>query len=118
MGRGQSRPIPVVFLSCNSRKRSEWVDSDLFPFESKWIDVDGHLIHYVDEGQQSAPVLLFLHPGAGWSFTYRYHIQRLRDRFRWVAPDLPGYRLSIAFNVYGLTLLEQGHVLGSFVKAL
>jgi len=105
-------------VNYNSGKRPDWVDSDLFPFESKWIDVDGHLIHYVDEGPQSSPVLLFLHPGAGWSFTYRYHIQRLRDRFRCVAPDLPGYGLSKASNGYGFTLLEQGHALGSFVKAL
>ena len=105
-------------MNYNSGKRPEWVDSDLFPFESKWIDVDGHLMHYVDEGPQSAPVVLFLHPGAGWSFTYRYHIQRLRDQFRCVAPDLPGYGLSKASGGYGFTLLEQGRVLGSFVKAL
>jgi len=44
--------------------RPAWVDASLFPFASRFLAVDGHRIHYVDEG--SGPVLLFLHPGPGW----------------------------------------------------
>src|SRR2546428_12569451 len=51
-------------VNYNSGKGPEWGDSDLFPFASKWIDVDGHLIHYVDEERQSSAVLLFLYHGA------------------------------------------------------
>ena len=25
-----------------------WVDADLFPFESRFVELDGHTIHYVD----------------------------------------------------------------------
>src|SRR5437867_2564737 len=80
--------------------------------------LDGHRVHYVDEGPRDAPVLLFVHPGAGWSFTYRYHIQQLKNEFRCVAPDLPGYGLSEAADGYRYTLQEQADVLEQFVEAL
>jgi haloalkane dehalogenase len=99
-------------------ERPEWVDGAMFPFESKWITIDGHRIHYVDEGPRRGPVLLFVHPGAGWSFTYRHQIQSLRADFRCVAPDLPGFGLSDAAEGYGFTLLEQSRVLERFVEAL
>jgi haloalkane dehalogenase len=96
----------------------DWVDGRLFPFESNWINVDGHTIHYVDEGPLDAPVLLFVHPGAGWSFTYRHHVAQLRKEFRCIAPDLPGYGLSEAREGYGFTLLEQSLALKKFVLDL
>ena len=99
-------------------RRPDWVDSQLYPFEDRWMILDGHRVHYVDEGPRDAPVLLFVHPGAGWSFTYRYHIQQLKNEFRCVAPDLPGYGLSEAADGYGYTLQEQASVLEQFVEAL
>jgi len=105
-------------MRADSSERPEWVDDTLFPFESKEIVIDGHLIHYVDEGPRDAPVLLFVPPGAGWSFTYRYHIKQLRGEYRCVAPDMPGYGLSRAAVGYGFTLIEQARVLERFVVAL
>src|SRR5881396_2239646 len=99
-------------------RRPDWVDSQLYPFEDRWMILDGHRVHYVDEGPREAPVLLFVHPGAGWSFTYRYHIQQLKNEFRCVAPDLPGYGLSEAADGYRYTLQEQADVLEQFVEAL
>jgi haloalkane dehalogenase len=80
--------------------------------------IDGHTIHYVDEGPRDKPVLLFVHPGPAWSFTYRYHIQQLSRDFRCVAPDSPGYGPSHAANGYNYTLREQAEVLTKFVQAL
>ena len=34
----------------NEDTRPEWFDATLFPFESKFIEVDGVRLHYVDEG--------------------------------------------------------------------
>lgn len=99
-------------------ERQDWVDNTLYPFTDRWIMIDGHRIHYVDEGPRDAPTLLFVHPGAGWSFTYRRHIQELKNEFRCVAPDLPGYGLSTARDDYKYTLLEQSMVLEKFVEAL
>ncbi|MGP3964617.1 hypothetical protein ACTWPT_52540 [Nonomuraea sp. 3N208] len=41
--------------------RPAWVNNELFPFESRFIAIDGHTVHYVDEG--SGPTLLLLHGG-------------------------------------------------------
>src|SRR5262249_7560238 len=65
-----------------------------FPFTSRWIDVDGHHVHYVDEGE--GPTVLFLHGNPLWSFYFRKVIAGLRARFRCVALDYPGYGLSHA----------------------
>ncbi len=75
-------------------------------------------VHYVDEGPRDKSMLLFVHPGPGWSFSYRYQIKELRDEFRCVAPDLPGYGLSQAADEYNYTLKEQSLVLAEFVEAL
>jgi pimeloyl-ACP methyl ester carboxylesterase len=54
-------------------------------------DVDGLKIFYREAGAADAPVLLLLHgfPSAGHMF--RDLIPHLADRFRIVAPDLPGF---------------------------
>ncbi len=98
--------------------RPTWVDSSIYPFRDNWMIIEGHTIHYVDEGPRLKPVLLFVHPGPGWSFTYRYHIRELSRDFRCVAPDFPGYGLSQAANGYSFTLTEQAEILTKFVQAL
>jgi pimeloyl-ACP methyl ester carboxylesterase len=78
--------------------RPGWVRNDLFPFRSRFTEVGGHVIHYVDEG--SGPVLLLWHGNPTRSFVYRDAITWLRDRFRCIAPDLPGSGLSTAAAGY------------------
>jgi len=90
--------------------RPGWVRDDLFPFRSRFTEVDGHLIHYVDEG--SGPVLLLLHGNPTWSFVYRDAITRLRDRFRCIAPDLPGFGLSAP--AAGYAYRPAGHAAEQF----
>ncbi|EED33590.1 haloalkane dehalogenase 2 [gamma proteobacterium NOR5-3] len=66
----------------------------LYPFESRWLDVDGHQLHYIDEGPRDAPVLLMVHGNPTWSFYYRKLVLRLRDRYRCIALDHIGCGLS------------------------
>lgn len=96
--------------------RPGWLSADLFPFESRFIELGGHRIHYVDEG--SGPPLLMLHGNPTWSFLYRHLIGLLRDRFRCIALDYPGFGLSTAAE--GYDLLPQSHeaVVSGFVEAL
>ncbi len=30
-------------------ERPAWVDDTLFPFESRFLDLDGNRVHYIDE---------------------------------------------------------------------
>ena len=86
------------------------------PYAPNFVDVDGARVHYVDEG--SGPPLLLLHGNPTWSYLYRDVIAGLRDRFRCIAPDLPGFGLSRAARGYGFTAAEHAAVVERFVGAL
>ncbi|WP_336161655.1 alpha/beta fold hydrolase [Amycolatopsis sp. VC5-11] len=96
--------------------RPAWVDDDLFPFKSRFVDIDGHTVHYVDEG--SGPTLLLLHGNPTWSFLWRDVISALRDDFRCVALDYPGFGLSTAKSGYRYLPEEHADVVTEFVDAL
>jgi haloalkane dehalogenase len=92
------------------------VPQHLFPVEHSFLDLDGARIHYVDEG--SGETLLLLHGNPSWSFLYRKMIPALRDEFRCVALDYPGYGMSEAPPGYGFTPPEHSAVLERFVERL
>jgi haloalkane dehalogenase len=96
--------------------RPAWVDDELFPFESRFIAIDGHTVHYVDEG--SGPTLLFLHGNPTWSFEYREVIRALREQFRCIALDYPGFGLSSARPGYRYLPEEHTQVVTAFVDAM
>ncbi|HEX9133495.1 MAG TPA: alpha/beta fold hydrolase [Ktedonobacteraceae bacterium] len=96
--------------------RPQWLDKQLYPFESRFVEVEGNHIHYIDEG--TGPTLLLLHPGVGWSFMYSDIIQELRSRFRCVALDLPGFGLSPAEPGYQHTLIGDSRLLERFISTL
>jgi haloalkane dehalogenase len=68
--------------------------TDLYPFESNWLQLAGHRLHYLDEGPQDAPVVFMLHGNPTWSFYYRNLVLALRDRYRCIVPDHIGCGLS------------------------
>jgi pimeloyl-ACP methyl ester carboxylesterase len=57
-------------------------------------DVDGVSVFYREAGPAGAPVLLLLHGFPSASHQFRELIPLLADRFRVVAPDLPGFGMS------------------------
>jgi haloalkane dehalogenase len=96
--------------------RPDWIDNDAYPFEDRFLDVDGAQLHYVDEG--TGPPLLMLHGNPTWSFTWRDVIKGLRHRFRCIAPDYPGFGLSTAPPGYGFTPPELSRTIREFVGQL
>jgi haloalkane dehalogenase len=103
--------VEVVMVS-----RPAWVNDELFPFESRFLDVHGSTVHYIDEG--AGPVFLALHGNPTWSFLYRHIVQGLKDRFRCVALDYPGFGLSTAPAGYRYTAAEHARVVDGFVDQL
>lgn len=69
-----------------------WLNKSEYPFQSNYTSIDGHNIHYIDEGK--GEVILFVHGTPDWSFTYRNMIKHLSKKFRCVAADNLGYGLS------------------------
>lgn len=63
-----------------------------YPFDSNFAIIDGHRMHYVDEGQGHP--LVFVHGNPTWSFHWRFLMAGLRDRYRVIAPDHLGCGLS------------------------
>ncbi|MDF0529433.1 alpha/beta fold hydrolase [Tsukamurella sp. 8J] len=96
--------------------RPAWVDDRLFPFESRFVDVGGNTVHYVDEG--SGPTLLFLHGNPTWSFLWRDTIRALSGDFRCIALDFPGFGLSTPRPGYRYLPEEHADVLAGFADAL
>ncbi len=74
-----------------------------FAFEPNYVEVgagevegyDGGRtlrVHYLDEGEKAAPVVLLMHGEPSWSFLYRKMIPELTGAgFRCIAPDLVGF---------------------------
>lgn len=94
----------------------DWLDRRLFPFTSRFVEVDGNVIHYIDEG--SGPTLLMLHGNPTWSFLYRHIVRKLCSHFRCIALDYPGFGLSTARTGYGFLPREHSYVVESFVDQL
>lgn len=74
------------------KEQPDWLNKEVYPFQSQWMTIHGHNLHYIDEG--TGPLLLFLHGTPEWSFGYRDLIKALRKDFRCVAPDMLGFGLS------------------------
>ena len=55
------------------------------------VDADGVQVFYREAGPADGPVILLLHGFPTSSFQYRELIPRLADRYRVIAPDLPGF---------------------------
>jgi haloalkane dehalogenase len=91
-------------------------DRRLYPFESRWFDSAVGPVHYVDEGQ--GPPLLLLHGNPTWSFLYRNVIAALSGSFRCVAPDYPGFGLSVRPEGYDYTPREHAAVVAALVEHL
>ena len=97
-------------------RRPAWLDDELFPFESRFVELDGNVVHYVDEG--SGPILLMLHGNPVWSFVYREVIAVLRERFRCIALDSPGFGLSTGAPGYRYVAQDHAALLVSFLDRL
>jgi haloalkane dehalogenase len=96
--------------------RPAWVPAELYPFESRYADVAGARVHYIDRG--SGPTLLLLHGNPTWSFLYRDIIAGLQDRYRCIALDYPGFGLSQAPSGYSFTPAEHAEIVERFLLHL
>jgi pimeloyl-ACP methyl ester carboxylesterase len=70
----------------------EWLNREEYPFESKYMEIGNHKLHYIDEG--NGEVLLFVHGTPSWSFDFRNVIKILKKKFRCIAFDHFGFGLS------------------------
>ena len=77
-------------------------------------------LFYREAGSEDAPVVLLLHGFPTSSHQYRGLIDRLSDKYRVIAPDLPGFGFSDApdAKVFGYTFDHLAEVIESFTDAI
>lgn len=80
------------------------------------VEIDGEPIHYVERGEGDAVVLL--HGWNGSTFSMRYAIAELAERYRVVAVDLPGYGYSTRAEHLDYTSSRQAAVVLALMDKL
>jgi cis-3-alkyl-4-acyloxetan-2-one decarboxylase len=63
-----------------------------YPFSSHFATIDGHRLHYLDEG--TGPVIVMVHGNPTWSYYYRHLVTLLSRTNRVIAVDHLGCGLS------------------------
>jgi haloalkane dehalogenase len=86
-----------------------------FPFESKYIEVKGSKMHYIDEGEGDP--ILFLHGNPTSSYLWRNIVPYMSDKGRCIAVDLIGMGKSDQPDIeYGYT--DAADYLEAFIDSL
>jgi pimeloyl-ACP methyl ester carboxylesterase len=85
------------------------------------VEADGVQVFYRAAGEPNAPIILLLHGFPASSFMFRELIPHLADRYRVIAPDLPGFgftevpierKYTYSFDALAVTLEAFADVLG------
>ncbi len=90
----------------------------LYPFESRFVEVNGWRCHYVDQG--GGPPVLFVHGNPTWSFLWRELIGPVAQDHRAIAVDHIGMGLSAkpARHQYPFSLSRRIADLEAFIDSL
>jgi pimeloyl-ACP methyl ester carboxylesterase len=84
------------------------------------VQADGVEVFYRTAGDADAPVVLLLHGFPSSSFMFRELMPRLADKFRVIAPDLPGFGFTEVSKerTYTYSFDALAHTLEAFTDAL
>ncbi|MEP0861816.1 MAG: alpha/beta fold hydrolase [Ignavibacterium sp.] len=88
----------------------------VYPFETKFIQVDDYRIAYVDEGQ-SDKIILFLHGLGSYIPAWKFNIQELKNHFRCIAIDLPGFGKSDK-KIHSGSMEFYGDIVLKFIQSI
>jgi hypothetical protein len=107
----------IDFLRTPDARFADLVD---WPFEARYVELDGLRQAYVDEGPADGPVVLLLHGQPSWSYLYRKMIPPLVDAgFRVIAMDHLGMgRSDKPLDVDEIRFLVHSDRLIRFIEAL
>lgn len=79
--------------------------ADEYPFTSRYIDVVGARMHYIDEG--AGETILCVHGNPTWSFAWRNVVKQLSQSYRVIAVDHIGCGFSDKPQEYPYTLRQH-----------
>lgn len=92
------------------------ISQQLYPFQSHYMTIGGHKLHYLEEGGGDAVVML--HGNPSWSIYYRNLIQRLSPFYHCLVPDHigMGYSDKPTDKAYSYTLSQRVKDLEVFLQ--
>ncbi|QHT67061.1 alpha/beta fold hydrolase [Rhodocytophaga rosea] len=90
-----------------------WLHTTEYPFQSRFFEVNGQRLHYIDEG--AGEIMLFVHGTPSWSFDYRNVIKRLSTSYRCMAIDHIGFGLSSKPEHYDYSTVNHSQTLSAFI---
>ncbi len=89
------------------------------PTASHYLDLPGGVrVHYRDEGNPSGPVLMLVHGYSASSMDWDGWVKALGDRYRIIAPDLPGHGLTRSPKGFQVTPAVQVGVVDAVAQRL
>ena len=95
---------------------TNWLDRSEYPFEAKYLNINGAKMHYVDEG--SGETLLIVHGTPSWSFEFRHLIRDLSKNYRVIAMDHIGFGLSDKPADYDYSVQNHAKSLAALIDHL
>lgn len=84
-------------------------------FEGNHVEVHGHRMHYLDEGD--GPAVVFVHGAPTWSYLWRNVIPHVTSTHRAIAPDLIGMGRSSKPDI-NYDFFDHCRYLEGFIEAL
>jgi pimeloyl-ACP methyl ester carboxylesterase len=84
----------------------------------RMVSVMGHQLFYRDAGPREAPVILLLHGFPSSSHMFRNLIPELAERYRVLAPDLPGFGFTVSPGPFEHSFAHMAAVMSGFMEAL
>ncbi len=108
----------MVEKNINATLTSTKSFEELYPFDSLFMNINGHDLHYIDKGK-GTPVIM-VHGNPTWSFYFRHLIQSLSKNFRAIALDHIGCGFSDKpdAKTYNYTLESRVKDLDSLISSL
>ncbi len=104
------------YFGDNLHSSTSW--SAEYPFESRWLDLGGERMHYIDEGSRDAEPILCVHGNPTWSFIWRRLIADQSRERRVIAVDHIGCGLSDKPQDYPYRLEQHVSNLRRLVETL
>lgn len=101
---------------CIMKTPAAWLNTEAYPFNSHFLIIDGHHMHYIDEGQ--GETLLFVHGTPSWSYDFREIIRTLSRYCRCIAIDHLGFGLSDKPQDYPYSVKRHSANLTQFIRQL
>ncbi len=106
----------LILSQWHSELSVEELENQLGNAPSRWVEVNGMPVHYRDEG--TGPVLLLLHGTGSNLHTWQAWTDTLKNRYRIVRLDLPGFGLTGPLASRDYSMSSYSDFLDNFLAEL